>query len=110
MKEKKYNDVKHKAKIHYTADDEEHSCAAEAQKTPCIVVKGFHSVQHFLSWFQIDIAYPLILPASEGRSIRLLHDCIIICGFADLNDMLHWFGGEKFHRPPVPSQFPGEKP
>ncbi len=87
--------------IEKDGDDATYNIEQPTNKAPCIVIKGFSSVQAFLAWFNIIAPQPLIFPREQGRSIQLLHDCIIINGFADLEEMLLWFGGDDFNRPTV---------
>jgi hypothetical protein len=112
MKENKYSSYITGQDSSNLKDGRDFSCDIRhsKNKTPCIVIKGFTSVHHFLSWFQIKTTQPLIFPADQGRSIRVLHDCIIICGFSDLEDLLTWFGGDDFQRLPVTPIIRSHKP
>ncbi len=103
MKENKFSSYFTGQDPETTKDGRDFTCDTRhaLSKSPCIVIKGFTSIQHFLSWFQIDVPQPLVLPVEQGRSIRVLHDCIIICGFADLEDLLKWFAGQDFQRPAI---------
>lgn len=57
---------------------------AQLNTPPCIVVRGFRDLHHFLSWFHIHLQQPIIFPANQGRYVKQEMDCITICGFSNL--------------------------
>lgn len=79
----------------------ESACKA-ADQTPCIIVRGFSDLSHFLSWFQIDVQQPLIFPSNQDRYIKQDHDCITICGYENLEEFLVSFAPDGNRRPSVP--------
>ena len=73
-----------------------------SENTPCIVVRGFSDLHHFLSWFQIDVQHPLIFPCNQERYIKQERECITICGYENLEAFLACFARDGGRRPTVP--------